>query len=345
MFELGVALGTLVILIIGPRLANKLDLFDVPDNENKKHVASVPLVGGVAIFGALILGLLAVDRPEKLDVLMLCLFSLSGIGVIDDKFNIAIRLRIAAQVICSFLMIFAGNVIVADLGVLFGRETQIPDAVGFIFTVLVVLIVVNSVNMSDGIDGNAAGHVMIALFLIGFAQYLYVGEVRRPEWLSALTASIFMFWMVNLSFTPIKKVFMGDAGSIPLGFVIAWLCIDFSQGPGRSLHPVMALWTLVVPIFDVIGVSVVRLMSGRSPFLGDRLHIHHLLPQLLGINDRATLGLLLFLNLILGVVGIFIANLYVEVSLLIYIALLCISVILHIYAGSSVQDRLAHDDR
>ena len=126
MFELSVALGTLVILIIGSRLADKLGLFDVPDDENKKHVASVPLVGGVAIFGALILGLLAVDRPEKLDALMLCLFFLSGIGVIDDKFTISIRLRIAAQIICGLLMIFAGNVIIADLGVLFGREIRIP---------------------------------------------------------------------------------------------------------------------------------------------------------------------------------------------------------------------------
>jgi UDP-GlcNAc:undecaprenyl-phosphate/decaprenyl-phosphate GlcNAc-1-phosphate transferase len=150
---------------------------------------------------------------------------------------------------------------------------------------------------------------------------------------------------VNLSFTPIKKVFMGDAGSIPLGFVIAWLCIDFSQGPGRSLHPVMALWTLVIPIFDVVGVSVVRLKSRRSPFLGDRLHIHHLLPQLLGISEKATLGLLLTLNLILGIIGILVANLYVEVSLLIYIALLCVSMILHVYGGSVVQDRSAYGDR
>ena len=330
---------TVVLLTIGSKVAKYLGLFDVPNGRLKQHAMATPLVGGLAIFGSLFIGLLIIDRPPKLDILLICLSLIVITGALDDKFNLPIRLRIATQILCSLIMVVAGGVMIEDVGPLVGSNILLPKGLAILLTIIVSIVLMNAVNMSDGVDGNAAGHVLVALFLISFSQWLYVDEIRRPEWLSALTVSVTIFWVTNLSITPIRKVFMGDAGSIPLGFILAWLCIDFSQGPGRSLHPVMALWTLLIPIYDAIGVVGLRIHFGRSPLRGDRMHFHHLLPSLFKIDPRLVVIAMLVLNLLVGSVGIWLTKYSPVVGLLAYLTLMCAVVTVHFLLGRQAENK------
>lgn len=339
MLEFLIGVGTLGFLLIGSSVAHRLGLIDLPNEKRKQHTSATPLIGGLAIFGAFFMGLLAIERPPKLDTLLFCLVLLVAVGVLDDRFHLPVRIRLFVQICCAIVMIVAGDVVITNLGPLFGDDIRVPDGLEVLITVLLSLLLMNAVNMSDGIDGNAAGHVILALLLISFGQLLYVGEVRRPEWLSALTLSIIIFWIVNMSATPIKKVFMGDAGSVPLGFVIGWLCIDFTQGPGRSIHPVMALWSLLIPTFDVLGVIILRIGSGRSPFEGDRLHLHHVIPAILDVSQRSALILMLSLSLSVGICGVWLTNLSPELGLLAYCICMCVGMSFHVWAGGLVQKR------
>jgi UDP-GlcNAc:undecaprenyl-phosphate GlcNAc-1-phosphate transferase len=106
-----------------------------------------------------------------------------------------------------------------------------------------------------------------------------------------------------MSLTPLRKVFLGDAGSLVLGFLIAWLLIALSQGSSPSLHPVMTIWCVTLPVFDTIVVVARRLRHGRSPFSADRRHLHHLLLDA-GFSKQASLAVMLAAALVFNVSGL-----------------------------------------
>ena len=162
----------------------------------------------------------------------------------------------------------------------------------------------NSFNMADGLDGLAVGYMLIGLLLLSSAAMIFSGNVPILKWITILFSCLTMFFLINIGSTPLNKVFLGDGGSLLLGFWLSWICIYFSQDPVAAVKPVAALWCVILPVGDSFIVITRRLLAKRSPFGADRTHLHHILLSM-GLSSRLTLSLLMLCAGLLGLFGIF----------------------------------------
>lgn len=294
-------MALLVIIVLTP-FSERLRLMDLPD-ERKRHGEPVPMIGGIAIFMAL----LGVAQVYPMDALWNWLLAgaslLVLVGFLDDVFDLGVRARLFAQIFACGLMIWGAQLSVTDLGTIGGIEFEL-GLFGLVVTFVATVGLINAFNMVDGIDGLAGGHALIALVSMMVGQWLS-GGIAHQFGIAILASSIFAFWLVNMSLTPLRKVFLGDAGSLILGFLIGWLLVALSQGERASLNPVMTIWCVTLPVFDTIAVVARRLGNGRSPFSADRRHLHHLLIDM-GMTKRGTLIILLCLGCGLNAIGLFV---------------------------------------
>ena len=178
-----------------------------------------------------------------------------------------------------------------DLGAIgFNAEIATLGMFSVPLTVFAAVGVINAVNMSDGIDGLAGCVSLVALISLALVAY-WGGAFERLPLLGMLIAVIGAFLCFNLRLGR-ASVFMGDAGSMFLGFALAWFLIDFSQGDDRLLPPAVALWIFAVPLIDTVAMMLRRTLRGRSPFAADREHFHHVL-LLAGFSPKITLVIIL----------------------------------------------------
>ena len=292
-FVLAVALGMIIIPNI-LLISYKKQLFDIPDGR-KVHKTPVPRLGGLSFFPVILIGMalnigLRYLTGPSLDELTLSrtgielLFILAGLmmlyltGEADDLVGVGYKVKFVVQIIASFLMVLSGTWLHSLWG-LFGIY-EIPEWIGMPLTVAIVVYITNAINLIDGIDGLASGLCCVALTVLGGMM------VMRGEYVHALIAVatlgvIIPFWFYNVFGNERRghKLFMGDAGSLTLGYTLSYLVlrISFPDYPGSdgSQDMVLALSTLVVPLFDVVRVVLHRLRKHRNPFLPDRNHIHH----------------------------------------------------------------------
>ena len=273
-------------------------------NERKHHHGQVPLVGGIAIFTVFLSlwALLQGSHPWN-PYLLLCCATLVVFGAADDRFELSHRLRLAVQIATTTAMAVGANIILIDLG-------QLLPGIGILelgwlalpLTVFAAIGGINAANMVDGIDGLGAGLTLIALAAIAFIAGPQHEIFPLPLLLAAGTCA---FFLLNLRASQQSRfsVFMGDAGSMALGFVISFTMIALSQGENRAMEPVVALWIFALPLIDAMTLCIRRLLDRRSPFRPDRTHIHHLLLSL-GFNASQALCLLLALAATAAIVGV-----------------------------------------
>lgn len=275
-------------------LAPKLKLLALP-GEHRAHEGATAMVGGLAVYIALVVGLL-LDNSYK--ALVPCLFLLCAVGALDDRYNLPSVMRFIAQGLAAYLMIKLTGVSLLDLGYLFSFDAKVllgPWSTAM--TIFAVIGVINAVNMSDGIDGLAGSLVFLALVTL-----LLIGRPSQGLILISLAAlGGFLFWNLRIG-RKRAKVFMGDAGSTMLGLLLAYLLIQHSQLK-EGIWPVTALWLLALPLIDAVAVLIVRPLRGKSPFAADRIHYHH---QLLdrGVSVNGTLIIALVLQSLFIVFGI-----------------------------------------
>jgi UDP-GlcNAc:undecaprenyl-phosphate GlcNAc-1-phosphate transferase len=175
-------------------------------------------------------------------------------------------------------MIWLGGVSVQQLGDVIGIEGFSLGWLAVPVTVFVVVGMINALNMADGIDGLAGSQAVVSLLLfLCFA--LYAGNILAAERLLAIAGAVvgFLAWNLRRPGLPRAEVFLGDAGSMLLGFVIAWTAVRLSQNPQHPVSPVLGPWTIALPLIDCCSLILRRLKEGRSPFAGDRDHLHYLL--------------------------------------------------------------------
>lgn len=294
-------IGAFVLILVLTPFADKLRLIDRPD-ARKSHASPVPMVGGLAIYLILLSGFILVDPPLKAGWFMFALTLLVITGLLDDAFGLGVKTRIAAQCCGTAVMIFGAGLSIESLGVGVQGDGTL-GMVGICFTFFAVVGLTNGFNMADGIDGLAAGHLLVGLASLTGIQLWTVGSIYQAEWLSLLFSAVFAFWLVNMSLTPFKRVFLGDSGSLLLGFTMSWLLIYYTQAPVDRVKPVAALWCVTLPVFDTIVVIVRRLRNKCSPFSSDRNHLHHLLVDQ-GVRPPVALALIMFAATILNCVGI-----------------------------------------
>lgn len=275
-------IGTALLILLLRPIASATGLVDVP-NERKSHLSPTPLVGGLAIFVGLAFAVLlvGVDYTALSSRQILSFFGggllLVVVGVIDDYLDLSPAIRFVAQILASLLMIFGAGVVLSDLGgMTVSGELLTLGILAVPFTVFATLGVVNALNMCDGLDGLSGTLALVSLSGLMAAVWLW-GGAADTALLPVLGAAILGFLLFNLRLPGRDRaaIFMGDAGSMFLGFALTWFAVQLSQGDARVIKPSAALWFLMLPIMDTVAMMLRRLMKGRSPFAPDREHLHH----------------------------------------------------------------------
>jgi UDP-GlcNAc:undecaprenyl-phosphate/decaprenyl-phosphate GlcNAc-1-phosphate transferase len=284
-------------------LAVRIGLVDQP-GERKCHNGDVALIGGIAIFVGLVFSVLMIEssiasyRPFFAGAALLI-----GVGILDDFHELPSWARFAAQIVAGLLMTLWGGVVVTDLGAITGAGNVQLGMWAVPFTVFATIGVINAVNMVDGVDGLGGGIVLISLSLLAWIAYSS-GQYTEATILLLLICTVVAFLLFNMRLPGRKHalVFMGDAGSMFLGFVLAWFAVSLSQGGERAMTPVTALWVLALPLIDTVSVIVRRSSSGRPLFEAARDHFHHVLLNG-GRSVNETARIMLGMASVAGLVG------------------------------------------
>jgi UDP-GlcNAc:undecaprenyl-phosphate GlcNAc-1-phosphate transferase len=267
------------------KVAHNGNFFDKPDHVRKVHVSSIPNLGGVAIFLGFLFScvfFLKATAIEYGNFLLGASMIIFSMGIRDDMLGLNAYVKIALQLVASFLVVYFANVRIDSLYGLFGIEL-LPVYVSIPFSIFTIIVITNSFNLIDGIDGLAAnmGIIICAVYGIMFYDMQQLGWSRIAF---ALCGSLLGF--IRFNFSP-AKIFMGDTGAYIVGFILAILTIQFIElnrfdsvtnpTPYIKSSPAVGIGFLFIPLFDTLRAFTIRIMNGKSPFFADRQHIHHFL--------------------------------------------------------------------
>jgi len=293
--------GLLILMLRRP--AERWGLVDHPGGR-KRHAAPVPLTGGIAITAGMILALaVSFSAFAQYSAFFAGVLLLALVGLMDDLGEVSPGTKLLLQVVAALLMTSWGENFLVNLGDLFGTNPINSRHWAIPLTVLAALAVVNAINMLDGLDGLAGSLVLgILLVLTGFAWT--IGDANAAKILIVLAGALAGFLFFNLPW-PLRgrhRTFMGDAGSMVLGFAVAWFSVALTQRGAVTVPPPVMLWVLGIVLMDVFTVTVRRLARRRSPMAADRDHIHHMLLRR-GFGPWQTLGMLVGANVVLALIG------------------------------------------
>ncbi len=260
-------------------LIKKYKLYDVP-NDRKEHRSPIPTMGGIAIITGMIAALFLWFPFYNQLAQVSFFFSITvlfGLGIMDDLKDLSAKYKFVIQAGLAALIALSG-IRISSFGGLFGIQ-ELPLSAQYTFTLLAIVGITNAFNLIDGIDGLAGGLGFMSLVTLGMFLTMS-GDANTALIAFALAGGILAFLYFN--FNP-ARIFMGDTGSLVLGFVIAVLCIRLLQvnvySPAAVIPhaTVFVLGVVFIPVFDTIRVFAFRIWKGRSPFVADKTHIHHLL--------------------------------------------------------------------
>ena len=265
-------------------VAENKKLFDEPD-ERKVHKAVIPTLGGLGIFAGFILAtLMGVPGAfsNQLQYFIAAVMVIFFLGIKDDILVLSATKKFIGQIIAAGILIrFAGIQLNNMHGFL--NIYQIPHSAGIILTFFTIIVITNSFNLIDGVDGLAGSLGLLTSTVFGI-YFFMIGELMYAVMALTLAASLIAFLIYN--FSP-ARIFMGDTGSLLLGLLNSIFVIKFisvANNPSVSIPiesaPAIGFAILIVPLFDTLRVFSLRIINRRSPFSPDRNHIHHFLLDL-----------------------------------------------------------------
>ncbi len=284
---------TLVLTPAIRKFAQKINLVDKP-NARKVHNTPVPLIGGIVVFISSSVAMLLCPgifaKNDQLYAIVVGAFILLFMGVIDDKIDIRASYKLFIQLALSHFAFTSGIKIDSFFGV-FGIYA-LPEFISYIVTLVVIAGVVNAFNLTDGIDGLAAGMAIVGFAAFAILAWMLDSGIYFTLFLTIIGA-LLGFLRHNLSKT--KKIFMGDAGSLFLGFILVTsgiILIQTSQHTERlSTTCLTVISVLIIPVADSLRVYRSRIKEGYSPFRADKTHLHHLMLHF-GIKHKAASALI-----------------------------------------------------
>ena len=263
------------------RVAEMKHLFDVPDDDRKLHSSPIPSLGGIGIFAGFILALLIAVPNGGLDLqfIVAAFMVIFFLGIKDDIVVLTPLKKFLGQLVAAAILVFKGGVIITSMYGFLGIH-ELPYAFSVALTFFTIIVITNSFNLIDGVDGLAGSLGMLATCAFG----IYFFMAQQPLYAVmafSMSGALSAFLIFNVS--P-AKIFMGDTGSLLLGTVNSILVIKFIQiastaefGFYLPSAPAIGFAVLFVPLFDTLRIFAYRILSRRSPFSPDRNHVHHLL--------------------------------------------------------------------
>lgn len=254
------------------RLATACRCLDIPGGR-RQHKDSTPLWGGVAFFIGVLPFMCRENGSGILTPYLVASLLLVGMGMLDDLTSLDWKPKFAVMAICTTIVIFGGDLTIRHIGI-FGSVGRIE--LGWLsipFTYLGIIGITNAINLLDGLNGLAGGVSLLGFLFMGIAALL-AGNMLLAVICFAFVGALGAFLLFNF---PSARIFMGDAGSLFLGFSLAIVAVMLTQETTSSVNAMLPALVLLLPIFDTLRVLLVRLLNGKNPFRADNLHLHYLL--------------------------------------------------------------------
>ena len=265
-------------------VAKDKKLFDEPD-ERKVHKAVTPTLGGLGIFAGFIVASLMGVPPTMSFVLqyfMAAIMVIFFLGIKDDILILSATKKFIGQLVAAGIIIKFGGVEINNMHGFLGLY-EIPRTFSVLLTLFTIVVITNSFNLIDGVDGLAGCLGLLTSSIFG-AYFLATSQLMYAVMAFSLAGSLVAFLIYN--FSP-AKIFMGDTGSLLIGllnsvFVIKFMDVAADPALGLPLEsaPAIGFAILIIPLFDTLRVVSIRIINRRSPFSPDRNHIHHFLLEL-----------------------------------------------------------------
>ena len=315
------SLSTFFLLFICAKISYKLNLVDIP-NKRKIHLKPTANTGGFAIIISLLFALQALEVFDKsLGLILSISFLISIVGLIDDKFHLNTGGKLSLQIIPTFYLIVFENLTLNHIGaynyfILELGSFTVP------FTLLCVLFLTNSFNYFDGMDGTLSFTTISVLVIL----YFLVPDKNFQLFLIMILIPIIIFLCFNFSLLGLPKLFLGDSGSLLLGFLISFILIYLANQ--KFIHPILLAWSIAIFVYEFLSINIIRLKNKQNPFKAGTDHLHH---RLFERNKSIFLTnfLISLFNIILFVIG-YLSFLFINelVSLILFVAFFAIFLIL-----------------
>jgi UDP-GlcNAc:undecaprenyl-phosphate GlcNAc-1-phosphate transferase len=281
------------------QIAEQKKLYDLPD-ERKVHALPVSSLGGVGIFGGFLMAsLLSIQgyaNPE-FQYFFAAALVIFFLGLKDDLLVLSASKKFIGQVIAASILIHLGGIRLDSMHGLFGFD-KVSEGFGLAISYLTIIVVINSFNLIDGIDGLASSLGIFTTLIFG-SYFFIIGEQSYALLAFAMTGSLMAFLIFNHH--P-AKIFMGDSGSLMIGLVNAILVIKFINTANQPYVTLpidsavaVGFSILIVPLLDTLRVFSIRIYNGKSPFTPDRNHVHHILLEK-GFGHKAITFICLTVN-------------------------------------------------
>jgi len=318
---LQLVIAAFVITRIAVSLGARSGLLDKPD-ARKRHVGDVPLAGGIAIFLTLLFGTFVLGVEPYNYPMLLIACAVFAVGVFDDFRHISASARLLIEFAAGILLATYGGIAITNVGNLLAMGPIPLLALSVPLTALSVAGLSNAFNMIDGIDGLAATTIALPLLVL-YMLALQVGHPMADTLLLMLVPlGVFLFFNLGPNNRLVPKMFLGDAGSVTLGFLVTASLVYFSQGEHALIRPVTALWLVTLPLMDMLATMLRRYRRGHKLMKADRSHLHHTLMDM-GLGKRQALALMIVYAVGCAVVGLALQAIPEYLSLLCYFLLFC----------------------
>lgn len=296
--------GVFLLTFLLAPFSSKIGLVDKPD-QRKQHKGDIPLIGGIAMFASCTAAAFFFVPPNhEMGYLLAACALLTLTGSIDDRYNLHYQIRISIQTLAAFLLIWGSNTSLNSLGNILSLGDINLGVLALPITILAIVGMINAFNMIDGMDGLSGGLSLITASTL----YFLIGDKiadGASNILLLIMGALSAYLIMNLHLLPkwTPKVFMGDAGSMLLGFILTAFLIRYSQGAREIMMPVTALWLVAVPLMDIFVTFTRRLRHKKNPFHADRTHVHHIFMRA-GFTKRTTLICILLFQALAACAGI-----------------------------------------
>jgi len=279
--------------------------FVVRPNKRMSHTGEVPNIGGLCIYVSVMFSYLLFDFSQitSNQFFLIGIAAIMVIGFVDDVLVLSPLTKLLGEAFAGIALIGFGDLRITHLHGIFGIG-EIGVVPSYLISLFVLIAIINAINLIDGVDGLASGLGM--LYCLFFAVYFHlVGSTSWSILAICMIGALAVFFIYNV-FGKKGKIFMGDSGSLLLGYLITAFVFRFCEQNAyhvvpevyhMSAAPAVAICVLTIPIFDTIRVSITRIKQHRSPFLPDKNHIHHLLLRA-GLNHIQTTCVLLSVSVL-----------------------------------------------
>ncbi|RII27786.1 MAG: peptidylprolyl isomerase [Geobacter sp.] len=295
-------LVTVIIMPLVIRCATTCRCLDVP-GERRLHDKTTPRWGGVSFFIGVLPFYLVENGSNTLTPFIAASFLLVAMGMLDDLSSLGWKMKFSVMAVAATIVIFAGDTIIHHIGFYGSLGRADLGLLSIPFTYVSIIGITNAINLLDGLDGLAGGVSLLGFLFMGLAALL-AGNVAIAVICFAHVGALGAFLLYNF---PRARVFMGDTGSLYLGFSLSVTAVLLTQNASSTVDSMFPVLVLLIPIFDTLRVLLVRLLNGKNPFQADNLHLHYLMVR---NNISSTNVTLLFwaVTAAFGCIAIFLTN-------------------------------------